>query len=72
MPFPKYQEVGDSAVDRTKHVWRKRKHRDGGWKCVLCGGVSWDPDDESMCRTFEPLLDEERLLCQPVAYGEKV
>jgi hypothetical protein len=42
-------------------VWKRRK--DKKWKCVLCGGVSNAPDNESLPQVFEELTDEERGMC---------
>lgn len=58
-----FQEPGDPKLKRTRHVWVRRRGKDGGYKCVLCGGISWQPSDDADCRTHEPLTAEERALC---------
>lgn len=63
--LPPVQMVGDSRVDRTRHVW---KRRNGDWKCILCGGVSTTPTDDDLVDGVEGLTNEERDLCPPEAH----
>ncbi len=58
MPF---QSIKSREPDRTKHVWYKLPK--GGFKCVLCGGLSSNPTDDCLPNKFEELTDEERDLC---------
>jgi hypothetical protein len=58
-----YQRPGDLHLRRTKHVWRKHPSRRGALKCVLCGGISYQPSDDCDCREHEPLTDEDRDMC---------
>lgn len=51
-------------LDRTDHVWLRRR---GGYKCVLCGGITSRPPQyptpkDWVPTRYEPLDDEERLL----------
>lgn len=57
-----FQVVGQGEpIERTWHVWKRRKDRK--WKCCLCGGVTNSPDNDGMPLYFEQLTEEERALC---------
>ena len=56
-----FQTVGQGRLNRGLHVWKDLG--DGRWKCVLCGGISVNPEDPGCCARYEPLTDEERAMC---------
>ncbi len=62
------QRAGRGKVKRTEHVWHPRRR--GGWVCVLCGAVHYNPPPhpapaEWVPEFYEPLTDKLRALCPP-------
>lgn len=58
-----FQQVGETHLDRTKHIW----FRDAGrWRCCVCGAVTLktpptDPvPDGWFPEAYEPLTEAER------------
>lgn len=58
-----FQATGQNNLDRRMHVWVRLPSKE--FKCVLCGGISRTPGNETVPSRFERLTAEERALCPP-------